>query len=439
MYPNQYAEPAGQNPYTRNLQNLKEFLRRPIVLATAIVYSIQLLITLGTSLSGALGNQFESFLNNYSPEMVQAVNASTAATTLLVSIIPILYCVALWIIYLKSRSDNPLSTPSAGLTILYVISIIILVLASLLMLLLLVVMLAAFSLGGMSYWEGQFAVSVVLAVFLLVVPVVLLVLIGQLRFVGSLRGTANGDRMKTGGSVLFGVMYLIFGSFNAIGVIGSLGSLGRSWYGAGFASEAASVLLSLVSTTTTILLACVALSYNSYAKGKNLEYAPAFQSGAQFGQPYGQNMGVVPGQPGMPTYAQPPQPYPQQPYIPQQGNQAPAYAPAQTPEGYPTYQAPVTQPVQPPAQPTYMQPNQQAEETPGFTSPFAPPVQQPQLGPIPEASPEPVPEFVPTEPVLTEEVPEENPAAGKEEKVCPVCGSSMAKEDHICTQCGALV
>ena len=154
MYPNQYADPTVQNPYARNLQNLKEFLRKPVVLVLAILSSLQFLVTLITSLTGAQNIDVSDYFDYYvDPEFIQMFSTTTVATALIASIIPILTCTALWIIYFKSRSDDPASTPSAGLTIFYVLSIIELCFVGMVLHLFMIVMKAGVEFASSAYRE----------------------------------------------------------------------------------------------------------------------------------------------------------------------------------------------------------------------------------------------------------------------------------------------
>lgn len=412
MYPNQYADPTVQNPYARNLQNLKEFLRKPVVLVLAILSSLQFLVTLIISLTGAQNIDVSDYFDYYvDPEFIQMFSTTTVATALIASIIPILTCTALWIIYFKSRSDDPASTPSAGLTIFYVLSIIELCFVGLVLLLFLIVMLAGGALASSAYWEGQMIMAIMILVFLMVAPIFLLITIGQLRFAGSLRASARGTVLKTGGSVLLGVVYLILVSISAIGVMTDLADLGGdlNFY---------SFINGLLSVAVMTLYAVVALSYNSYAKGKNLQYAMEQQNAT-----FLQANAYAPAQPGAPSYYGQPQGYPQQP----QSYGASPYA-SQQPQ-VPTYgqsgQIPGYPPTPTPTAPAYMSPQpsvQQAEETPAFQNvPVVPGAPDGQNGEFPAAQP------------AVEQT------AAPEEITCPVCGCSIVQGDHICPQCGTLI
>lgn len=434
MYPNQYAEPTTQNPYARNLQNLKEFLRRPVVLVLTVLSTLQLLFTLISSLTGAFSVNLASYFDDIipiNPQVVQLFSTTTVVSALIGSIIPILTCVSLWIIYLKSRSDNPAATPSAGLTILYVLSIIVLSFVCLILILLLIMMLAVGSIAASSYWEGQMAVAIILLVFLVVAPIFLLLSIGQMRFTGSLRDTARSNVMKTGGSVLFGVVYLILACFGVLGFLGSLGSLSVSRY-SGYSLHSAgmtfySVITQLLSLAVLVLCAVIALSYNSYAKGKNLEYAMEQQNAA-----FGQTNAYAPMHPSAQAYysqqgdPQQPQSYGVTPYPPRQ-NQIPTYGQSQQNPGYPAPAAPTPTDLQQPS-------TQQAAQPPAFQSPVTPqgaPAQQP-APPVEQPSPA-------AQQPETVNPPAAEQAAPHQNVVCPVCGCSIAQGDHICPQCGALI
>ena len=160
MYPNQYADTGIQSAYLQNLQDVKTFFRKPIILTAAILYSLQVILNIFNLITGSEQQRdiFNSFyfyydMPDYNPQTTQVFTVILAVAG---SIIPILIAASLWIVYLKSRSANPQASPSAGFTILYVLSLISLIAISLLLVFVIVVFLIALSMSGLSYWESQF-------------------------------------------------------------------------------------------------------------------------------------------------------------------------------------------------------------------------------------------------------------------------------------------
>lgn len=56
MYPNQYADTGIQSAYLQNLQDVKAFFRKPIILTAAILYSLQVIFNILTLLQALSNN-----------------------------------------------------------------------------------------------------------------------------------------------------------------------------------------------------------------------------------------------------------------------------------------------------------------------------------------------------------------------------------------------
>lgn len=422
MYPNQYGNAGIQTPYLQNLQDVKSFFRKPIILMAAVLYSIQVIMNI---LSLATGSQiqqdvFQSFYFYYDlpAYSVQTMNTVSVITSVIMSAIPILIAVSFWIIYLKSRSRNPQASPSAGFTILYALSIVALVLISLIVVLFLAIILIAMGVGLTSYWEGQFAIAVILFLFIIVFSLLLLFVIAQLRFTSALRASARGPVLKSNGSIMFGVLYIIYGGILCLNMVNNLSTasiLLRNYPGYEYKWEVILGLVNMViSVTIAILVAIICFSYNGYVKQKNMGYTA--QQTAVF---YPQGQG----------YYQPNGSYPQQAPNgnPQGTYQNPGYygqPPVSQPNTYPVqpdssagYSSPVTgQPPETPEPPSA----QQAQEPPVFTSPFDGAAEQPQS----------------QEDAFGQTPAEQEPEQPKQGRACPVCGCSVKEDAAYCPQCG---
>lgn len=477
MYP-YYSQPSPQgNPYQTGLQNVKGFFRKPLILIVAIVYSLFTLSTVITNLIQVM---------DYSRMYGSRYNAVSGYIATIMSVVIMgLMCLAVWLIYLKSRSKKPTASPSAGLTILYVYAIIALVIVCLLVAICLIAVIGLMaaggsllsSLGNSPYFEGFFeeygmAYSVAMPVVILVVAIVMTILIlfvvSMLRFVGSARRSLHSSAMYKGGSIACGVFF----SLAALGTISTLiDYITQMYY-----SPLIKILLiinSMLSLTFMVLMAVVSFAYHSYCSKTNyaaIASAPraeAYNGGYPPAQPnpYGGYSAPNGGQ--YTPYGQPQQNRPEQ-----QNGQAPYYGnpygsqpnpyapPAQQPaspqnaSGYAApYQEPAAQPIND-SLPVEPSPEQNVpQETSGdlysdssaeqsFYSPesaFVPPVQPDpeEEKNIWEPSPAPVENTpAPEAPIVS--APAEAPAAADEVK-CPTCGASLPKGSHFCFRCGGRI
>ena len=418
MYPNQYADTGIQSAYLQNLQDVKAFFRKPIILTAAILYSLQVIFNIFNLITGSEQQRdiFNSFyfyydMPAYNPQTTQVFTVILAVAG---SIIPILIAASLWIVYLKSRSTNPQASPSAGFTILYVLSLISLIAISLLLVFVIVVFLIGLSMSGLSYWESQLFILGLILVMIIAAPLFLLLVIAQFRFAAALRASAKGPVLKPNGSVMFAVLYIIMGAFlvlnliSSLSITASLSSVYSDYYIYDKGEMIFALIGSFLSAAIAILMAIVALSYNGYVKRKKIDYlsqqaAVYYTQGGQ--AYYNPNMGYRQQTPTANTQI----PYQNQAY----------YVPPVTQPGQPPYAGdpvPVNQPVgqQAPESTVSQIPVQQAQEPPVFTSPFDGEQENPQEA-IPGSQPE----------------GQENQHLG-----CPVCGCEVTGEAAYCPQCG---
>lgn len=107
MYP-YYSQPSPQgNPYQTGLQNVKGFFRKPLILIVAIVYSLFTLSTVITNLIQVM---------DYSRMYGSRYNAVSGYIATIMSVVIMgLMCLAVWLIYLKSRSKSPPHPPLQAL------------------------------------------------------------------------------------------------------------------------------------------------------------------------------------------------------------------------------------------------------------------------------------------------------------------------------------
>lgn len=418
MYPNQYADTGIQSAYLQNLQDVKTFFRKPIILTAAILYSIQVILNIFNLITGSEQQRdiFNSFyfyydMPAYNPQTTQIFTVILAVVG---SVIPILIAASLWIVYLKSRSANPQASPSAGFTILYVLSLISLIAISLLLVFFIAVCMIMLSMLNMPYWESQVALFIVILVILIVAPLLLLLVIAQFRFAAALRASAKGPVLKPNGSVMFAVLYIIMGAFlvfnviNSLSIIASLSSVYSDYYIYDKGELVLALIGSFLSAAIAILMAIVALSYNGYVKRKKMGYlsqqdAVYYTQGGQ--AYYNPNMGYPQQSPSGNTQA----PYQNQAYYvplvaqPEQPPYAGNPDPGNQPGGQQMAETTVSQ-----------VPVQQAQETPEFASPLngvETNFQEPISGSRPEDQ-------------------------ETQHRACPVCGCEVTEEAAYCPQCG---
>ena len=494
MYP-YYSQPSPQgNPYQTGLQNVKGFFRKPLILVAAIVYSVFTLSTIAANVVQIL--DYTRIYGNLYNAAASYINVAVS------SLVMLLICLAVWLIYLKSRSSKSTASPSAGLTILYVDAVIALVLVCLLVALCLIAVIGIVAAGGNSsfFWDAlgnygysyQLAYSIGAPMLILIVAIVMTVLIlyvvSILRFVGSARRSLHSSAMYKGGSIASGIFF----SLTSLGTISILIEYITNTY----SSPLLKILLivnAVLSLAFLVLMAVVCFAYYSYCSKTNyaaIAAAPraeAYQGGYPPVQPnpygglyapYGQPQQPQPNQQGQngqnPYYGTPyggqPNPYappaPAAPYgaagqsSPQQQGVSPYAAPYQEPssqpinDSLPVESAPVQSASEEGLADLYSDSSaEQARYAP--EAPSAPPVQ-----PEPEKNiwePVPSPEEGPAEPEapVFASAPEAEPAAGPaaapvsaesvpaetgaEEVRCPACGASLPKGSHFCFRCGGRV
>lgn len=379
MYQTNYPDAYQSNPYERNKQNIKEYLGHPITLVLAILFSASFLFSLINIFTSAdsvnyMFRMSVSSAGGYYFGMIIGLGISGLITA------------GLWVCWAKSRSPQPSSSPSAGLTMLYVVSIILLVFVILLSVILLIALMAVGSAGssltdeifgyGYSRIYGSM-IGLLVVIFLVVIAILLLFVIGMLRFVGSLKKSPQNIQMVDKGSILFGVMSIIIAFFSLIALFGSFDQYG---------ANALTILSTLVALVAYVCLAIAAFRYHSFAAAKNAELNGAAQPGygaasgydynAQAGQAYGQNY------------------YGQQPY---------------QPNGY----------------------GQQPYQTYNYGQQSAPQDPYQQTTPV---TPEPAPYQSPYD--ATAAAPPQEDAHQASTKYCPYCGAPNSTLNPACEKCG---
>lgn len=332
MYQNQNR----YNPYAQNIAIVKEYFKKPLVLVIAILYiatlicSFYIAATAGNSMSDMYSYMFESTgaYDQMTYDEAQILNMFTNSSFMsvffIMCMIPSfiligLQILAYFLIYFKSKNNDPSVSPKGGATIMFVISILSLIGAifAALMLLLYAVILAVAGVAFMSdpsiaSGDGAIgsAIFFVLCVLMIVITALLLTYsISHLSFYNSIRKSLTSVKLYNKGAGVFGVfsiIYGVFGIFSAITTLFSapLMSLMSTLLSAqdmgGFPIEVfdkmapmytASGFSAMLSAVIMILTGVLALGYkkhiNKYTNafaGEQVEEAP-MQSAPVYAQP----------------------------------------------------------------------------------------------------------------------------------------------------------
>lgn len=299
-YPNQnqfVQNPATLNPYQENLDIVKNFFKKPIVLAVAIVAAISVIASM--IFSFYVNNSLTSLLNALSDVIADdsfsfqatGYDVSSIFSSLVSLAIPALPVVAFFLIYFKSKNPDPASNPSAGFTILWVLSIIGLVGLSIgALFCVLGVIAMTFLLVLNTSAPSDVPITAGLLIFLLIFIVVFMGIaffyqISQLRFYSSVRKSTQGLALESKGAAPYGVLAIIFGIFSGFGVLSVLSlpaMMQTISQNISFTVKEAylfsaiidyfsnltlfAVIINLLAAVQSILIGVVAFGYNTYIK-----------------------------------------------------------------------------------------------------------------------------------------------------------------------------
>lgn len=433
------------NPYAANLAVVKGYFNRGKVLTRGVLQIISVALSILTSilmvvfakdffsdiyrLSSLVTNGNIDLDSSYFSQATDIAASSMAGTlipTLFSAVIPVLIGAAFIVICTGSRKEN--GSPKAGVTILYVLSMIGMILMCIatgfvaIVGIFAIIMLNAvpgsvdnyyFNVNGqpvpLDYQAFTIAFTVLLIFILLIIVYALLYSIHQFRFYASVRKSITTVELQNKGAKAFGVMSVInaiftgFSLLYAFFVIAAIASLG-------FSSPVIilfvfSLLASVLQFVMLILDASIALGYNKYIENMKYGYNGTPYDGITEGN-------YAPAAPVATPYAAPRQPQgdfgaQQNPYAPQPPYGAPASYGEPTP--YPSPAAPVSE-----------QPVDSYADT---------------REPIAEPEPESVPETEPLaqpEPIAQPEPQQPTPVLS----YCTSCGKPVTPGAVYCTNCG---
>lgn len=300
-----YEQPF--NPYASNLAAVKNYFKKPRVLVIAIIYVLSAIVgvILSITTSGSVPGFLRDLVNyldkmginsGISPADLESVNGAVSQSSV-ISMLPsliisaavtLLIAVAFFIIYFKSRNESSESTPSAGVTIMYVLSIISLVFIIIGFIGMVVISAILFifsgtvadSIGNSKVVDigGGYQLNlngpalgtalIIIAVLLLIIAAFLLfTAINKFRYYSSVRTSISSVTLQSGGAKPYGVMCVISAVFTAFGVLSSIGSLiffGNSGFSSLTGLSLVTILGNILSFVIFVLDAKIALGYKKY-------------------------------------------------------------------------------------------------------------------------------------------------------------------------------
>ena len=208
-----YQNPQSMfNPYSQNIAIIKDYFKKPIVLATAIISAVVAIISFATTIfSTPYILKLVKFTGEISGEnLVYSIDPSS---TVISAVIPVLTVVAFFIIYTKSKNTDPFSNPVNGVSILSVVSLIQMILgifscAGILG----VTSLLFFSSLGAIYPEllVTYITMAVVIIFMLVF------LISQYMFYKNVKRGLTSIMLSTKGAGAFGITNIIYSVISVI-------------------------------------------------------------------------------------------------------------------------------------------------------------------------------------------------------------------------------
>lgn len=406
------------SPYQQNIDIIKNFFKKPIVLVSAILQAIVLVLLLITFFVSS-GINSSTLSNIGAPTAaVQSLNVFSLAISIIGCIPSVLVIVCWFLIYFQSKNSNPAVKPSVPFKILWVLSIICTAAFGGLALILLAVFGIAFgilgtaanysyqtSYYGQSYGYSSEAASllgplfaVIMVILVIVIAINLFFMINEIRYYQSVKNSLQTIYLKNNGAMIYGVIQIIASAFLCLFfVIYSLIIAALIIGASSYSSNAipSSVIATLVCVIVTLGISAVSGLINGIIAVKYSSYIKSIRMGTN--QSFNAN-----------------QPY-SNPVIPQGDFYAGNYqqnVSSNEPLNNP-YENPYSNP---------QQINPQEPQPPVSENPYIPPVQQ-AYQPTQEKPQQPVQENV------TDEVPVNS-------NVCPNCGSPVFRSDMFCNNCG---
>ena len=221
------------NPYAANAEIVKGYFRSGKVLVLGILY------LLGLGLSAALVffnpvtasiGQAQTILdsmgiNSFDLSAYYSLSSTALSTSVIISLsvsslIIFLTALAFFLIFFKSRSSDPDSTPAAGLGILHtlaVISFVFTIIAVILIILVYVLLVIANSRVPESAASTVATIMIVSGICLsIIISLMLSIVSSQKNFYRSAKWSLSSVNLHTTGAVAYGVFNILFAVFGAL-------------------------------------------------------------------------------------------------------------------------------------------------------------------------------------------------------------------------------
>ncbi len=416
------------SPYQQNIDIIKGFFKKPIVLVLAIASFTCIAYNLVASflnIYGNIGDQAIKYFLDHLPEQVKIPNnliSTSGSSGGGVDIIGILFAVSFLLFFLLSKKqENKLGVPSVMFKVISIVSVVgIGIVTGIVLPVFAIIAVSAPMINEVFDGMGTFMfylymyLGIYLAVFLVYV-------ISQLVFSLSIRKSLTSIYLKRTGAMFFGVMSFIQASAGIAASIFVVAGLSNS-EAITLNSTQIIVLIvsSVLSAAQNVLTGIVAIQYSNYIKDISqkfrTEYVP--ETSALPPMPY----------PETPVQQFPTEDIPVQPAPVQQAPVAPEFAQQNMQEQNPFEHAQAPeQNFQPPYQPQ--------------TAPIEPPQApyQPQSAPV-EPPQAPAPNQIPYgQPIPVQPPAQQAPADLETPRFCTQCGKPVGPDDYFCNNCGTKI
>ncbi len=327
------------NPYRQNVEIVKGYFKKVPVLILAILKFIgtMLSITVAIVLSGYSMMFIQSISSELSETGLSDLNSLVQSSpyTMIYTLIPtaivgVLVTVGYMILFIKSRSKAPGSSPRGGATILFVLALIEMIysfIAAAVILIIFIVSSVAAGVGASlnrenNSFSGNVNPNTIIAIVGFTLAFMLFMMlfysVNKMRYFKSIKNSCSSTNLYTGGAGAYGVANIIWVvlSFLSIGVIALLIPF-ASWasnsldisldfaYSDMLYESALLIVIFLISVIVIsivyqIIEAAVAIGYKNYINKIKYNYKPAEVPEAPY-QPQTQP------QPAVPAYPQPQQ------------------------------------------------------------------------------------------------------------------------------------
>ena len=414
------------SPYQQNIDIIKGFFKKPIVLVLAIssfVCVVYELVVSFFNVFGNLGNQAVKYFLDKLPDdanvasSIIGVNGSGGSGGSL-NITAILFAVSFLLFYILSKKqENKLGAPSVMFKVISIITVVCFGIITAFVLLI-TALLGVITPIINEAFDGIGQIFVPLYIFLAVFMILyLLYSIAQMVFALSIRKSLTSIYLKGTGAVLYGIMSFVIA---AIGIVSSvMAVLGLSkidFITLNGTQTAVMIISAVMSAANSVITGIMAVQYSKYIKNISQRFRIDIPSDTPVNEPSAQQFPQETPVQQAPVQNIPVQPAP----IAQNFNPQPIQE--QNPfEPIPVQSQP--EPIQPPQAPIY-------EQNPTPEQSIYP---QPASQPLPQEQQIPAPQ-----PIQQAPAPQANPDLITP-RFCTQCGKPVGADDYFCNNCGTKI